>query len=445
MKRIHFLWVVVGMVIVGSGCSEEEKSFEPLDYCALFCSTRECGDDGCGGSCGTCSGERSVCIDGGQCVSEKCGNGTLDPGEACDDGNHVPKDYCSSDCLKVTGACGDAIKQKNEECDDGNDVDTDACIDCVGAVCGDGVVWENAPVWVEDEECDDANEDNTDNCVNCQNAGCGDGFVQTGKEACDDGNQFERDACLNTCVEATCGDGVIYLGEEACDDGENNGSGANYCDADCSLGGNMVVVPAGEFIYGNNQTMTAARFVIDIYEVTAGEYNLCVQAGSCAYNGGTEQPYFTYNSGRSRHPINGVTWQEAYDYCHWKGKRLPTEVEWEKAARGDDGRTYPWGEEEPTCDYAVMDLSRESFRRWGCDANSTREVGTAPAGASPYGVLDMAGNVWEWTDSWFDFSEVRRVIRGGGFKNKEEYLNAVYRGPQEPGSASEEVGFRCIQ
>jgi formylglycine-generating enzyme required for sulfatase activity len=200
----------------------------------------------------------------------------------------------------------------------------------------------------------------------------------------------------------------------------------------------MVFVPAGNFTYGSGETRTTEAFFIDIHEVTAGQYKACVEADECDYNGSTSSYYRTYNNNRDNHPINYVSWHEAVEYCTWKGKRLPTEVEWEKAARGTDGRTYPWGDETATCDYAVM---YEGGR--GCGTDSTWPVGQKLNGASPYGVHDMAGNVWEWTDSWSSSSQSSRVLRGGSFNVSEDYLRSSDRGFHPPAYRNGLVGFRC--
>jgi len=149
-------------------------------------------------------------------------------------------------------------------------------------------------------------------------------------------------------------------------------------------------------------------FSIDKHEVTVGQYEKCVEVGACeeGYDGQNpgghsfriERTFCNWGQpGREDHPINCVNWYEADQYCLWAGKRLPTEAEWEKAARGIDGRTYPWGEEDPDCRRIVMDDGGD-----GCGRESTWPVGLKSAGTSPYGVMDMSGNVWEWVQDWYD-------------------------------------------
>ena len=114
----------------------------------------------------------------------------------------------------------------------------------------------------------------------------------------------------------------------------------------------------------------------------------------------TRASYFG-NSEFADHPVIYVSWEDARTYCDWRGARLPTEAEWEKAARSTDGRRYPWGDEHPTCDHAVFNINDVQFATGNCGAGS-QPVGTRPAGASMYGINDRAGNVYEWVADWYD-------------------------------------------
>ena len=205
---------------------------------------------------GVCSAGLS-CIDA-LCQPYLCGNGVVETLEACDDGNDIDTDECTSECVQAvcgdglvregveacdlgvansnTAACkancalqlcGDGFIGPGEACDDGNAIEDDACTNsCAQPSCGDGVVQMG-------EACDDGNAKDDDACLNsCVVAGCGDGVVQGGVEECDDGNPSNTDACLTTCTTAKCGDGQVHEGVEACDDG--NANKADGCDNGCN-------------------------------------------------------------------------------------------------------------------------------------------------------------------------------------------------------------------
>ena len=219
--------------------------------------------------------------------------------------------------------------------------------------------------------------------------------------------------------------------------------------------GEMVRVPAGEFTMGSDNGDSDEKpvhrvyldeFYIDKFEVTNEEYAKCVDAGSCSENPKYDE--FT----DQRQPVVGVDWNQADTYCKWAGKRLPTEAEWEKAARGTDGRTYPWGE-EIDCTMANYD---------NCGHNKTKPVGSYPSGASPYGAMDMAGNVWEWCADWYDnnyycnspsrnptgpTSGKYRVLRGGSWLDLEgyRYLRTSARDRVGPSNRLSFIGFRCAR
>jgi|GEM_PF-1047852 len=169
----------------------------------------------------------------------------------------------------------------------------------------------------------------------------------------------------------------------------------------------MVYVPESSFIMGDDNGYSHEKpahnvfldaFWIDRTEVSNGQYVNCVNAGVCAppvYRGF----YDVFDSKYIDYPIVDVTWHDANSYCEWVNRRLPTEAEWEKAARGIDGRTYPWGNGDLSCQFAnaleCVPWSREAFY-------NLAPVGSYPNGASPYGALDMIGNVWEWVEDWYD-------------------------------------------
>lgn len=218
----------------------------------------------------------------------------------------------------------------------------------------------------------------------------------------------------------------------------------------------MVLVPAGEFVMGSDHDMAAAKpahtvyldtFYIDKFEVTNALYLECVQAGVCIAGGGTrlKNPIF------AEHPVMDVTWYNARDYCEWRGARLPTEAEWEKAARGTDQRKFPWGNDPVTCELA----------RYGDCGWFTVPVGQHPKGVSPYGVHDMAGNAWEWTNDWYDedyytYSPAEnpqgpdretgwKVTRGGAWFYHADLMTAIWRNHAPVNASYAYLGFRCAR
>jgi len=229
----------------------------------------------------------------------------------------------------------------------------------------------------------------------------------------------------------------------------------------------MVCVPGGPFTMGAAGTeadeeperaVTLSPFWIDLTEVTAAAYRACVQEGTCMAPKAGAACSFS-NPELEQRPVDCVTWADAHAYCAWGGKRLPSEAEWEKAARGEGGRTYPWGETTPSCTLAVMDEGSGD----GCGAEATSDVASKPAGASPYGVLDMIGNAEEWVADWYDAGYYkdaptvdpmgpteyvitpRRVLRGASFELTAERMRAADRSYGDPESlATVGVGFRCV-
>jgi hypothetical protein len=187
---------------------------------------------------------------------------------------------------------------------------------------------------------------------------------------------------------------------------------------------------------GTNRELDA--FEIDATEVTIGAFRDCVLAGGCAEPKAGD----SCNWGRSErdwHPVNCVDWNQATAYCDWKGKRLPTEWEWEKAARGTDGRIYPWGNEPADCRRTVIEDDAGSACGQG---HTTFEVGSRPSGHSPYDVLDMAGNVWEWTSSPSSEPSIL-MVRGGSWFDIATLARASFRGKYTADSQIPSLGFRC--
>ena len=221
----------------------------------------------------------------------------------------------------------------------------------------------------------------------------------------------------------------------------------------------MVDIPTGEFVMGSDGTQALEderpshrvwldAFSIDVHEVTTAQYAGFLAATTRLAPWQWETVDLLEHGDR---PVIGVDWRDAEAFCTWKGKRLPTEAEWEKAARGTDQRKYPWGNQRP-------DRTRAQF---GAAYNETVPVGRARAGASPHGALDMAGNVWEWVASAYrpypyrsdDGREDRaagpvRGTRGGGHDSPAEEITTTQRGrnlSRNPASGHHNIGFRCAR
>lgn len=186
---------------------------------------------------------------------------------------------------------------------------------------------------------------------------------------------------------------------------------------------NMVLIPGGKFLYGEaKKEVSLKAFYIDKYEVTNEEFKKF-------------QPGHKYAPQDAKHPVKEIPWMDAVEYCKWAGKRLPTEEEWEKAARGTDGRKYPWGNR--------FDPEKANTAEKG---GKPATVGSFPKGASPYGIQDMAGNVWEWTDSWFGDDKKYIVVRGGSyFEPGEDFTQVTKKLRSIPDDAHEYIGFRCAK
>ena len=200
---------------------------------------------------------------------------------------------------------------------------------------------------------------------------------------------------------------------------------------------------AGSFqIERPQREVTVGLFWIDKYEVTVSEYTVCIQAGLCTDPSYTDSSCreSTYVRGLPDHPVNCVSWQQANTYCKWRDKRLPAADEWEKAARGPNGQTFPWGEETPTCDHAYVPYSG-GCGDWVTLDGCTAPIGTMPFDSSFYGVMDMAGNVSEWTST--ETAEGHRIIKGGGCVGPPSTLRGADSMSASEEEVAEFIGFRC--
>jgi formylglycine-generating enzyme required for sulfatase activity len=224
-------------------------------------------------------------------------------------------------------------------------------------------------------------------------------------------------------------------------------------------GAPMVLIPAGEFTMGSDKgdddeqpihRVFLDSFYLDKFEVTNGRFAKFVEAIQSEPPWGfkdKETPVV-----HADQPVRWVNWMDAMGYCLWVGKRLPTEAEWEKAARGTDGRAYPWGNDSPTPAHAVFGLKE--------GADTVSAIGNRDKGKSPYGVHDMAGNLYEWTTDWYDeqfYSKnpainprgpvegSAKVQRGGSYTNTPYRLRSTFRTKGDPTEHDPNVGFRCAQ
>jgi serine/threonine-protein kinase len=227
----------------------------------------------------------------------------------------------------------------------------------------------------------------------------------------------------------------------------------------------QVYVPAGDFMMGSADSDSNAEdnekpyhkvyldaFWIDQTEVTNAQYARCVADGKCAppaqYNSNTHRSYYN-DLAYTAYPVTWVTWFNASTYCQWAGRRLPTEAEWEKAGRGTDGRLFSWGNQEPTANLA-------NVAEW---LHDIMPANSFASGASPYGALNMTGNVWEWVADWFDPvyyvygpydnplgppSGERRVMRGGSWYSEIKLARLANRNEQLPAFKTFNTGIRCV-
>lgn len=229
----------------------------------------------------------------------------------------------------------------------------------------------------------------------------------------------------------------------------------------------MVLIPAGEFIMGSTprdgppdeqpqKRIHLDAFYIDKYETTVGRYAKYLVAS------GARPPRFWEQASpetESDVPVVGVDWDEADAYCQWAGKRLPTEAEWEKAARGTDGRKHPWGNDGPTPQ--IANLGRGGTFGY---SKSLEKVGSFETGKSPFGVYDMIGNVWEWVADWYDRNAYKtmpdrnpkgpdkegekgaqKVIRGGSWERVPLVARVAARHRASPSTQNGYIGFRCAK
>jgi formylglycine-generating enzyme required for sulfatase activity len=235
--------------------------------------------------------------------------------------------------------------------------------------------------------------------------------------------------------------------------------------------GKMIYIPEGEFIMGSNEDelmeikkvygkrggiegylfekekpkrkVFVKSFFIDKYEVTNAQYKKFIDATGHPVPSGWNNG--KYPQGKANNPVLYVSWYDAKAYAKWAGKRLPTEEEWEKAARGADGRIFPWGNKYDPTLTSTAESILENIREGICNVTTGIPVGTAKGDVSPYGVHDMGGNVREWTDSWFMVEKGERVVKGGSWVDLSPKARCASKDGVNPKGISHIIGFRCVR
>jgi len=311
--------------------------------------------------------------------------------------------------------------------------------------------------------------------VECSGHGSCEAEDDSARCACDEGYEARDLECILTGSDGDGdGDGDIDGDVDVDSDTDGDVDVTPECVGE-SVSEGMVLVPAGTFWMGCNSErhfclpeedadnipyheVYLDAFEIDRTEVTVSEYRECAESDECEWPRRGEESNM-YEPDRDDHPVNYVSWYDAESYCSFRGKRLCTEAEWEKAGRGTDGRFFPWGDEVANCSRGVLGAIGLDM----CAHGRTMAVGSRPAGCSPYGALDMIGNVKEWVHDWYSqtyFSEsppenpqgpdegVERVVRGFSFFYNVGFVNIlgmVSRAHFLSDDRFFDLGFRCCR
>lgn len=397
----------------------------------------------------------------------------------CSDGNDLTLDACSSPGTASAACTHTAIACATDaNCNDGNAYTQDVCMNpgTTASSCSHLTV-----ACISNADCEDGYKSTIDTCVNpgTAAASCEQTIIACFSAGdCNDGNPYTLDSCVNAgAANASCSHTPIAcLTNADCNDGnsgtidtcENPGTTTSVCTYKADDG--WITIPGGAFPRGctaaEPSCMTDAQPQRQIYlneyrimknSVTNAQYQQCVAAGACSAplsSSSYSRPSYYGNPAYANYPVIYVSWSNAEAYCNFSGGRLPTEAEWEKAARGTTARTYPWGESAPACTLA------NAFIGAALCVGDTSPAGSLTAGASPYGAMDMAGNTLEWTRDWYDgayyaaspdsnptgpASGTYKVIRGGSWHHNTLYLRATYRSVKFPNSASNDISFRCVK
>jgi cysteine-rich repeat protein len=501
-EECNFEFCGDGVVQEGEACDDGDE--DEGNGCNTACELNRCGDGVVHRMVEECDdsndNNNDDCLN--TCVAASCGDGYLWAGhEVCDDGDDDNNNRCLVGC--TLASCGDGFTWAGvESCDDANQIDDDECSNvCEAPTCGDGLIQSPS------EMCDDGDDNGgvcaygTESCLGCSEQCetvmqtgryCGDG-IMNGPETCDDGNQ-ETEACdygLGVCMVCDelcrlverqggrCGDGLIN-GTEECD-------GQFGCEETCILRADAPTCApycpeldwrslsplAFEMGYENGtlqesptHQVTVDAFEMTRSEVTVSQYTQCVNAEVCTEprNRNDNRNCNWGTTGRDQYPLNCVTWYQARTFAQWVGGDLPSEVQWERAARGADGQgLYPWSSPDaspsPSCEYAIIEEAGT-----GCGLMRTWPVCQKPQGESDEGICDLLGNVWEWTlDAYQPYTisprddqprclalnctgePMTRTLRGGGWIAYTPGWRATIREGYPPLSALNFFGFRVAR
>ena len=321
------------------------------------------------------------------------------------------------------------------------------------------------------EACQDKLDNDNDGHIDCHDQGCWGYSFCNSEDISEDISEIQPDqisdpnpeleeVCIGSCEDRQCGEDGCGISCGTC--GEEGVCIEFQCRQDCY--GGMCPVSEGAFMMGchpddsgcDDDELPYHEVLLDGYsidqtEVTQNQYKECLEAGICSEPECRWDPDSTSN-----YPVVCINFNDAKIFCNWAEKRLCSEAEWEKAARGTDGQHYPWGNNPPDCDNSVMYLEE-------CSEIGVQETGSRPAGDSPYGVQDMAGNVFEWIEDWYDAEYygqcpvpcqnpqgatggMLRIKRGGCFgDNNPNNLRTSYRGVSSSGDINVNLGFRCCR
>ena len=390
-------------------------------------------------------------------------------GLPCDD-----EDPCTTDDACLVGVC----VGPPADCDDLNPCTSDQCVDEIGCVntsvvegqdcddenvctindgCSGGKCVGGAPF-----DCNDDNVCTTDSCSDAK--GC---QYAPAPGDCDDGVCVQGVCCIPDCGIKECGNDGCGGSCGTCDGGDTCLDPPGQCFGD--LTDATIVVPPGAFMMGCRpddtdckptekpyHTVTLSPYLVDATEVTVLRYGECVDDLACAAPDGSSGGCLFGKPGTDALPVNCVTWDDAAAYCAYRDKRLCTEAEWERAARGVDGQLYPWGDLEASCALAIM----KDGTQVGCGLLTPGAAGSILSAHSPIGALDMAGNVSEWVADWYGSGyyvsspkndpkgpavSQTKAHRGGGYESAPADVRVSARHFLQPGSTSVNLGFRCCQ